>query len=345
MTAEIESFPSLSVAPEAVPQPSNSGHLAILLVETAAGAGPGKAGGVLDADGAVRVCRTADQAAALTLLATHRWDLVVVDPALPHGAEVLMARARDGGSAAVVLKPQEALPQGMLAALGAAESARRGGTRGQRRVLAIGAHPDDVEIGCGGTLAWHGAEGDRLDILTLSRGAAGGDVHVRTAEAQRAADILGATLQFGNLPDTRIDDGFATIELIREAVEAIRPTHVYTHCAEDTHQDHRAVHAASLVAARGVANLYCYEASSSTAAFQPNHFIDIADHLDCKLAAAAAYRSQRLRVAALREDVLRARAVFWGHRGGGARLVEPMRVVHQRIGRSRLRAVSPGRVE
>ena len=342
MTAETERSPSLSVVPEAVPEPADPGPLAILMLETPAGAGPGL-GALLEAHGGLRVCRTDDEGAALALLAAHRWDLIIVDPALPHGAESLLSHARDGGIAALVLKAHG--PQPILAAVDAGDWARRARARGQRRVLAIGAHPDDVEIGCGGTLAWHGAEGDRLHILTLSRGAAGGDIHVRTAEAQRAAEILGATLQWGNLPDTRIDDGFATIEIIQSTIEEVRPTHVYTHCAEDTHQDHRAVHAASLVAARAVANLYCYEASSSTAAFQPNHFIDISDHLERKLAAAAAYGSQRLRVAALREDVLRARAIFWGHRGGGARLVEPMRVVHQRIGRSRLRTVSPGTVE
>ena len=51
------------------------------------------------------------------------------------------------------------------------------------------------------------AEGAALHILTLSRGAAGGDINVRTAEAQRAAQILDASLTFGNLPDRHISDG------------------------------------------------------------------------------------------------------------------------------------------
>src|SRR5262249_48999323 len=144
--------------------------------------------------------------------------------------------------------------------LAKAVSARR--QKQQRRVLAIGAHPDDVEIGCGGAMVKHRLHGDVLQILTLSRGAAGGDVHQRAIEAQNAATLLGATLQLGNLRDTYISEGTETIKIIEAAIRELQPTHVYTHCVEDTHQDHRAVHTATLVAARGVPNVYCYQSPS-----------------------------------------------------------------------------------
>ena len=86
------------------------------------------------------------------------------------------------------MTPEEFVEQVLLLA----KAVRLSRQRQQKRVLAIGAHPDDVEIGCGGTLARHHAKGDMLNILTLSRGAAGGDVNVRVAEAHRAADLLGA---------------------------------------------------------------------------------------------------------------------------------------------------------
>ena len=95
--------------------------------------------------------------------------------------------------------------------------------RQQKRVLAIGAHPDDVEIGCGGTLAKHHADYDVLHILTLSRGAAGGDVNIRAVEAQNAAALVGARLEMADLRDTYITDGAETISIIESRFASCVP--------------------------------------------------------------------------------------------------------------------------
>ncbi len=200
--------------------------------------------------------------------------------------------------------------------------------RTPRRILAIGAHPDDVEIGCGGALAKYRAMGDEVRILTLSRGAVGGNAAIRAQEATRAAGILGATLQLADLPDTRISDGFATIEIIKAAIQSFSPTHVYTHSSHDAHQDHRSTHAASVVAARGVSNVYAYQSPSSTVDFRPTHFVDIADCIDKKIEALGAHESQVTRSASLQLDFIVATAMYWG-RYMGHSMVEPMEVVHQ----------------
>jgi len=200
--------------------------------------------------------------------------------------------------------------------------------RERRVVLAVGAHPDDVEIGCGGALARHHSRGDEVVILTLSRGTNGGDASIRTGEAQRAAAVLGARLECRDLPDARISEGLETIGLIEEAVRVLAPTHVYTHSRHDAHQDHRNAHLASLVGARDVANLYCYQAPSSTIEFRPNLFIDIARHIDTKVDAIAAYESQLARSASLRADHILATARYWG-RYTGYSLAEPMEVIRQ----------------
>jgi LmbE family N-acetylglucosaminyl deacetylase/CheY-like chemotaxis protein len=301
-----------------------------------------------------RLAYTSDVDAAARMLASQHWDLVVADPALPGDFDRLArVKANDRWVATLVVTrnrnpeflryvitsridgllfkpatPAEFLEQALLLAAAARHRRRRQ----QKRVLAIGAHPDDVEIGCGGALIKHQADGDIVHILTLSRGAAGGDVNVRTAEAQHAAKLLGAKLDFGNLRDTQITEGVETIRIIEAAICELRPTHVYTHCLEDTHQDHRAAHTASLVAARSVPNVYCYQSPSSTVEFQPNHFVDVTEFMKTKLQAIGAYQSQVGRMASLQDDVIMANARYWGRYADHV-LAEPMKVVRQRDGK------------
>ncbi len=304
-----------------------------------------------------------DTETAMRMLADEAYDLVVVDPAITAGgfamlmhikntyrwiATLVVSGNRDPQFLRQVVKcridglmfrpvtPTELIEQAML--LARAVNANR--QRQQRRILAIGAHPDDVEIGCGGALAKHHVNHDVLHILTLSRGSAGGDTNVRAAEAHRAADLLGATLQLGNLRDTHISDGAETIALIEKAIRDLEPTHVYTHCAEDTHQDHRATHAATLVAARGVPNVYCYQSPSSTVEFRPHRFVDITDFIKQKIQAIDVYKSQTERMDALQHDVILSTARYWG-RYAGYVLAEPMRIVRQRDDHQGTTVVAP----
>jgi LmbE family N-acetylglucosaminyl deacetylase len=289
--------------------------------------------------------------AASALVNAERFDLVAVDPVVPGAIALLQevkARHRwvatlvatHDQSPALMRQIVECRIDGLLFRPMAAEqlieqilslarevSERR--RRQQKRVLAIGAHPDDVEIGCGGAMAKHQAAGDLLHIVTLSRGAAGGDTNVRSAEAHRAAALFGAELHLGSMRDTYITDGRETIVFIEQVIREMRPTHVYTHSIEDTHQDHRAVHAASLVAARGVPNLYCYQTPSSTVEFKPHRFVDITDFIGAKLRAIDVYGSQSERMAALEHDNIIASARYWG-RFAGYVMAEPLRVVRQR---------------
>ena len=200
---------------------------------------------------------------------------------------------------------------------------------GARSVLAIGAHPDDVEIGCGGTLLRHVREGDRVAILTLSGGERGGVVRERESESQSAATIIGAELVMGDLTDAAISEGPETITLIEEAIKRYDPSIVYTHTSNDGHQDHRNVHRATMVAAREVPNVYCYQAPSTSVDFRPNLFIDITAYVTGKLELIQAYNSQVSIRAYLEDDLIRATARYWG-RFAGYNMVEPMEVVRQK---------------
>lgn len=203
---------------------------------------------------------------------------------------------------------------------------RVGGARPARRVLAIGAHPDDVEIGAGATLARHADAGDAVHVLTLSRGHHGGPGDERADEAARAAEVLGAELTLADLEDTAIPDTGDTVRLIEAVVARVRPDVVYVHSVHDTHQDHRAVHRATVVAARGVRRVCCYQSPSTTVEFRPTRFVPVDVHFPTKLKAIAAYASQTAIRDYLEPDLLAATARYWG-RFGRSRLVEPFEVV------------------
>lgn len=203
--------------------------------------------------------------------------------------------------------------------------------RAPLNVLAVGAHPDDVEIGVGGLLAAHRARGDSVTILTLTSGAVGGDSAVREDESRAAAALLGASIVLAGLTDTRLAQEPGLMKVIETVVAEVRPDVVYTHGSNDLHQDHAAVHHATKVACRRVDRVYGYQSPSSTVEFAPTRFLSIDDHLESKLAAIACYRSQTELRDYLAEDLLTATARYWG-RFTKRRYAEPLEVLAERTG-------------
>jgi LmbE family N-acetylglucosaminyl deacetylase len=164
-----------------------------------------------------------------------------------------------------------------------------------RRVLAIGAHPDDLELACGGTLMRLVDVGHEVHAMVMSHGAAGGDGAARQREAVAGARFVGATsVEIFDMPDTQLSlHENEMAHAIEETIRRHQPDIVLTHSANDQHQDHRAVHLATLRAARRHPAILCYESPSVTAGFQPSVFVDIENHLDAKVRAVATHRDQR----------------------------------------------------
>jgi bacillithiol biosynthesis deacetylase BshB1 len=175
-------------------------------------------------------------------------------------------------------------------------------------VLAIGAHPDDVELGCGGTLAKLAAMGYRVGILDMARGEMGtrGTPELRAQEAAAAAKILNLTLRDNlELPDAHIHlNEEARIKMVRK-IRLYSPKVLFTHFWEDPHSDH--VHTTQIVReAAHLAGLAKYDAETSHQRMRPNtiaHFmfprtvvptfmVDITDFAEQKRAAIMCYGSQ-----------------------------------------------------
>jgi two-component system response regulator HydG len=296
---------------------------------------------LLGARGGFDVSHTTDPAAALQRATSEAWDLVLTDVEMPGmtGLELLQAlrRASPDLNVAVLTSHasldnavsalrdradeflQKSMPPDQLLASVAALVAQGRATRlaARQAVLAIGAHPDDVEIGAAGALLVHRSMGHEVSILTLSRGARGGTESTRAGESEMAALALGATLFLEDLQDTQIREGDPTISVISRVVQAVRPTVIYTHSLHDVHQDHRNVHQAAMVATRGVGRVYCFQSPSATVDFRPTRFVSIDDHVERKLAAIKAFASQAEVRAYLVPDLIKSTARYWSRYGDG----------------------------
>lgn len=291
-----------------------------------------------------------DADSALAALRAQRFDLVVIDVELPgrSGLQILPEIHQLAvGVPIIVLTAHKRVEYAVDALRGdvddflvkpvgvellverATTLARRGRERRAanrtRTVLAVGAHPDDVELGVGGTLAAHASMGDRLVILTMSGGSVGGNAGARHLEAQAAADIVGARLIHLGFEDTHLDPASGPITAVEEVVREIQPDQIYTHSFRDRHQDHRAVHQTVQVACRDTTDLACFQSPSSTTDYQPNRFVDIAEHLETKVAMLRAFTSQAHRNY-MAEDIVRATARYWSRYTAG-RYAEPLETV------------------
>ncbi len=164
-------------------------------------------------------------------------------------------------------------------------------------IVCVGAHPDDPETGCGGTLAKLVAEGHHVSIVYLTRGEAGlrnsdGETasKVRTAESLRAADVLGATALFANQVDGQTSAEKKEALEFATLLRSLEPDVVFTHWPFDTHRDHR--NAAQLTYETWDAlgesfTLVYYEVMTGvqTHHFEPNCFIDVSSTSEQKRSA------------------------------------------------------------
>jgi LmbE family N-acetylglucosaminyl deacetylase len=167
---------------------------------------------------------------------------------------------------------------------------------GGRTVLAIGAHPDDLELAIGGTLARLVRESARVVMAVVS---IPGDFARRLAEAREAAAILGCELRL-LVEDgcARIDDikGYQLVGMLDSLVRELQPAAVLTHSASEFHRDHVAVHNACLSTQRlRLFDFFQFSPTMTRAvpvSFYPRAYVDISTTIDAKMRAIEAHSSQ-----------------------------------------------------
>ncbi len=161
------------------------------------------------------------------------------------------------------------------------------------RILAIGAHPDDVEIGCGGALLSASDLGHEIYIYVATKGEKSGNPRVREEETKKTSEIIKAAgLRIANFPDTQLKRDGELIDSIEGFMKEVEPHVVFTHSQNDQHHDHQSVALSAIEACRFVPNVLAYE-SPSARNFQPQTFVDITAVISKKLKLLDIFWSQR----------------------------------------------------
>lgn len=163
-------------------------------------------------------------------------------------------------------------------------------------VMAVGAHPDDLELGCGGTLARLSRAGARVVMVVVSIPSR---LRSRRAEAIEAAGILGCEIRFLR-PDrcSRVEDlkTHQLVGMIDALVKELEPAAMFSHCLPNLHLDHKLAYDACMASQRlSFFDIFCYSPTSCHAVnipFFPHAYIDITGTIETKMRAIRVHSSQ-----------------------------------------------------
>ena len=163
-------------------------------------------------------------------------------------------------------------------------------------VLAVGAHPDDLELGVGGTLARLSRAGARVVMAVLS---IPNHLRSRRGEARRAAAILGCEVRLLT-PNrcSRVEDlkNHQLVGMIDGLVRELKPAAMFSHCLANLHTDHKLAYEACMASQRlRYFDIFCYSPTSCHSvniAFQPHAYIDISDTIEEKMKAIRTHSTQ-----------------------------------------------------
>ena len=172
-------------------------------------------------------------------------------------------------------------------------------------IMAIGAHPDDIEFGCGGTLLKHREKGDEVTYVCMTNTESVDATTGKTIrshqelkkETKNATDALGINnLEYLPFKDLHVPFNLESISKLESLIKKYEIDLIYTHWAGDSNQDHIATFKTTMAAARYVKNVYCYEQipipRHTENQMTVNHYVNITNTFVEKIKAAKCHQSQ-----------------------------------------------------
>lgn len=287
---------------------------------------------------------------AIEVLAKGEWALALVDLNLPgrDGIEVIKEAARlhpdlpviattiytgqvyhdqafRVGAKYVLSKPFD--KDELLSRV--SEFIELGGTREPTRpgsVIAVGARPGDIEIGCAGSLIYHVESGQDVTILVIAGGSLDGSDRL-SAAAQKAADQLGGRLMFGDVVEPGDMNIRGAAKVLLGLIEETKPSVIYMPSENDREQNRINTFRVCTTAGSDVDQLLAYEGPTSSMEYKPTMLRPVSSYLKAKMDAVSAYENCNLKNVS--RDYVMAAARYWS-RFDDEPLVEPLEDVRAR---------------
>ena len=300
---------------------------------------------VIEAHGAYEVTAVTDGDGGEALIVSQEWVFAIVELVLPgkDGVEVIQAgrkkhpdlpimfvnassnpalidaafRAGANHQLTSPIDPQEVLTQ----ILGYSSTVD---LESVPTVVAVGARPGDLEMGCGGILSRHRSEGHRIAVVNL---AGGGDPHSDLARSARlAAGLLDATIL--NMGDEiyRIPDLAEAMDALKEVLQTSSVRMLYIPTASTDQPSSVQIHKLALGLAGAAPNVLAYQSPQSTVDFRPGLFVDVAPQMTKKLELVALY--EKFDFKNVSTESAKVTAGFWG-RFADPDLVEPLEIIRR----------------
>jgi len=181
------------------------------------------------------------------------------------------------------------------------------------KILAIGAHYDDVELRCAGTLLKAKDKDWDISLVVCSDSCAGGDGEIREKEQNKVNKMMG----YKAIWELYFEDGMLThskllVAELEKIIELAEPDYIFTHDENDFHQDHVAV-AKSVKSCNRMAKfgLVTFPGQDIKLPFEPNLYVDITKYFDKKLEIIDEYKSQKDKPWAQRDDTIARHLGTW----------------------------------
>jgi len=161
-----------------------------------------------------------------------------------------------------------------------------------KKILVFGAHPDDIELGVGGTVAKYIEEGASVLMVVVTTPS-----EQRIEECKKAANILKADLKMLNIPQSELVKIRELVIEFDKIINDFNPDEIYTHWIHDSHQEHKFVTQGVIAASRkNLCSVYMYDQTIPSGITEGNFnaqlFVDISKYIDIKLKAIEINESQ-----------------------------------------------------